>query len=218
MPQKPAALIFDMDGTLLDTEPLYTDATQKVLDPHGATYTLELKQRCIGGDSHNSAKIVIDHFGLELTSSEFLAQREVFLLELFANVPPMPGADEFIIAAAAAGHALGVATSSHQHLADIKLSGRPWATHFSTIVCGDDAELKRGKPAPDIFELCASRMGVVASECIAFEDSPNGVTAANAAGMKVIAINSPYVAPGSLHQAYRAIDHYNELTDLLTQS
>lgn len=212
---KPAALIFDMDGTLLDTEPLYTDATQRVLDPYGATYTMELKRQCIGGDSHKSAEIVIDACGLPMTSDEFLAQREVFLVELFRDAPEMPGAQAFIEALASKGALIGLATSSHRHLVDIKLSHRRWAKHFEVLVCGDDPGLKRGKPAPDIFLLCAQRLGADATQCIAFEDSPNGVTAATAAGMQVVAINSPYVEPGALTGATRAISHYDELADLL---
>ena len=212
---KPAALIFDMDGTLLDTEPLYTDATQKVLDPYGATYTMALKQQCIGGDSHKSAEIVINAFNLPLTTDEFLAARENFLIELFPHAPEMPGAQAFIEALVRKGIALGLATSSHRHLVDVKFSQRDWSKHFDTIVCGDDLDLERGKPAPDIFLLCAKRLGVAAKDCIAFEDSPNGVTAATAAGMQVIAINSPYVEPGALSGAERAISHYEELNDLL---
>ncbi|MFT5560282.1 MAG: HAD superfamily hydrolase (TIGR01509 family) [Candidatus Azotimanducaceae bacterium] len=212
---KPAALIFDMDGTLLDTEPLYTDATQKVLDPYNATYSLALKQQCIGGDSHVSAQIVIDAFNLPLTSEAFLSAREIHLIELFPDAPEMPGASAFIESLAAKGIKLGLATSSHQHLVDVKFSHRSWAKHFSTVTCGDDKELKHGKPAPDIFELCAARLGVAPADCIAFEDSPNGVAAAIAAGMQVIAINSPYVEPGALSDAVRAIDHYAELDDLL---
>lgn len=212
---RPAALIFDMDGTLLDTEPLYTEATQKVLDPYGATYTLELKRRCIGGDSHNSAQIVIDAFELPVTSDVFLKEREVHLMALFPGAPEMPGTGAFIEALAAKGIALGLATSSHRHLVDVKFNHRPWAKHFSVLVCGDDAELNRGKPAPDIFQLCAARLGVSPSDCIAFEDSPNGVTAAIAAGMQVVAINSPYVEPGALSDAVCSIDHYDELGSML---
>lgn len=211
----PAAFIFDMDGTLLDTEPLYTHASQKVLDPFGAIYTPELKQRCIGGDSHTSAQIVIDEFDLPMTSQEYLDKREVYLLELFRTVPEMPGAGDFIKNLHAKAQQIGLATSSHQHLADIKLEQRDWAEHFHQIVCGNDAQLQRGKPEPDIFLLCAERLGVDPAQCIAFEDSPNGVTAALAAGMQVVAIESPYVEPGALGGATTTISHYNQLRDYL---
>ncbi len=209
----PQAFIFDMDGTLLDTEPLYTDASQKVLDAYGFIYTPELKQRCIGGDSHRSAQIVIDEYDLPLTSQEYLDLREVHLLELFRTVPEMPGAGKFIHSINSKAPKVGLATSSHQHLADIKLNNRDWADHFDVIVCGNDAALARGKPEPDIFLLCAERLGVDPAQCIAFEDSPNGVTAALAAGMQVVAIESPYVEPGALDDATLCISHYDELAN-----
>ena len=212
---QPAAFIFDMDGTLLDTEPLYTAASQKVLDPYGVEYTLELKRKCMGGDSRLSAQITIDHYQLPLTAEEYLAKREAFLQELFPTADEMPGAGDFIQSLGRLGIKLGVATSSHQHLYDLKMSKRPWGQHFDVVVCGDDNNLKRGKPAPDIFLLCAEKLGVDASQCLAFEDSPNGVNAAIAAGMQVVAINSPYVKPGELSAAEICIDHYSALADFV---
>jgi pseudouridine-5'-monophosphatase len=214
---KPAALIFDMDGTLLDTEPLYSQASQKVLDLYNVVYTPELKQRCIGGDSHTSAQIVIDEYQLPLTSQEYLEAREVHLLELFRTVPEMPGAGRFIHATGSKGARLGLATSSHQHLVDIKLGQRDWADRFGTVVCGDDQALNNGKPAPDIFLLCAERLQVDPTQCIAFEDSPNGVKAALAAGMQVVAIESPYVEKEALDGASAYIQDYDELSEFVGQ-
>ena len=77
LPMDPAAIIFDLDGTLLDTEPLYTAAAQKVLDPHGHTYTLELKRKVMGGDSTCSAQLTVDEFDLPMTADEFLTAQRV---------------------------------------------------------------------------------------------------------------------------------------------
>ena len=214
---KPWALIFDMDGTLLDTEPLYSTATQRILDPYGAEYTLALKQQCMGGNARRSARIIIDYLGLPLTPEEFLSRRELHLLKLFANTPEVAGAANFIWQVSKSGIPFGVATSSYRHLYRVKLANKPWSNLFHQVVCGDHPNLRQGKPAPDIFLLCAEALGVDPNQCIAFEDSRNGVAAARKAGMQVIAINSPYVEEGALDEAQRIVDHYDELLPLLSR-
>lgn len=211
----PAALIFDLDGTLLDTEPLYTRASQQVLDPYDQFFSPELKKRCIGRDSRQSAQMTIDHANLPLTVDEYLAAREVHLRTLFQNPPEIAYAEHFLNAANQLEIPLGLATSSHQHLCELKLNQKSWASEFEQIICGDHALLARGKPEPDIFLLCASKMSVTPDRCIAFEDSPAGVQAASSAGMKVIAISSPYVDAQDLSDAEVIISGYDELNCLI---
>ncbi|MEX0941136.1 MAG: HAD-IA family hydrolase [Pseudomonadales bacterium] len=211
----PAGLIFDLDGTLLDTEPLYSAASQKVLDEYGETYTPELKRRVMGGDSHTSAQIVIDEFALPLTSDEYLKKREVHLVELFATCPEIKGAGDFINALAESGIPFGLATSSHRHLRDIKLCNKAWGEHFHATVCGDHPGLKHGKPAPDIFLLCAAELDVAPDQCIAFEDSRNGIAAARAANMQVVGLNSPYVEDTDLSDATLIVDSFEALYPFL---
>jgi len=212
---RPSALIFDLDGTLLDTEPLYTTASQRVLDPYDQFFSPELKKMCIGRDSRQSAQITIDHASLPLSVDEYLAEREVHLLSLFENPPEIAFAERFITTAYRAGIPLGLATSSHQHLCSLKLSRKEWASHFEKIICGDNPSLQKGKPEPDIFLLCASEINAAPDQCIAFEDSPAGIQAATSAGMKVIAINSPYVDAEDLQAAELIINGYDELDSLL---
>ena len=212
---RPSALIFDLDGTLLDTEPLYTIASQRVLDPYDQVFSPELKRQCFGRDSRQSAQITIDHANLPLSVDEYLAEREVYLLSLFENPPEIPFAEHFLTAAYEADIPLGLATSSHQHVCSLKLSQKAWASHFAKIICGDHPLLRKGKPEPDIFLLCASEINADPRQCIAFEDSPAGIQAATSAGMKVVGINSPYVDADDLSAAELIIDGYDELTALL---
>ncbi len=211
----PAGVIFDLDGTLLDTEPLYSQATQKLLDPYGHTYSLELKKKVMGGDSRRGAQMTIDEYDLPMSVNEYLADREVYLLELFPASPEMPGASELLTAFRSLHLPIGLATSSHQHLCDIKLKNKSWKSAFTSIVCGDDASVINGKPEPDIFLACAALMGLPAENCIAFEDSPTGIKAARAAGMHVVAVNSPYVELKDLGEADMVIDSFYEILPLI---
>jgi len=213
---KPAAVIFDLDGTLLDTEPLYTEASQKTIAPFGKTFDLSLKKKIMGGDSRVSAQILIDHFDLPLSVDDYIRQREAHLIELFANAQEIQGAGDFVEALYQCKVPQGIATSSHQHLCDMKLGKRPWRNRFARIICGDHPELKRPKPEPDIFLLCAHAMQMDPANCVVFEDSPKGIAAANAAGMTVIAINSPWVDDEDLSEAAMIVDNYVQLLALVS--
>jgi len=208
----PAALVFDLDGTLLDTERFYTEATQRVLDTYGLTYPPELKRKTMGGDAIKGAQTVIGHFDLPITPAEYLKARESHLLPLFAQATEIRGAADFV-RRFAGRIPVGLATSSHRHHYEIKMQHRDWNV-FDTVICGDDAALERGKPEPDIFLLCAQGLGVAPEDCVAFEDSTNGVRAARAAGMRVIAVDSPFRAPGVPDGVEYSISHYGEVRDL----
>ena len=206
------ALIFDLDGTLLDTEPLYTVAAEQVLAEHGhGPFDAGLKRRTMGGNARVSAQMVIDFYSLPLTVDDYLGQRETLLREMFPTAPEIGGAGTFVVAAREAGLRVGLATSSTADMVDLKLSRRTWRDAFEVVVCGDDAELERSKPEPDIFLLCARRLAVDPVTCVAFEDSPNGVRAARAAAMRVVGINSPFVEDGDLAEAHQLIDSYTDL-------
>jgi pseudouridine-5'-monophosphatase len=213
---RPEGIIFDLDGTLLDTEPLYTEATQKVLDPFGHIYSMELKKRCMGGDSRLSAQMTIDEYDLPMSVDEYLSTRNVYLLELFPTSPEIKGAGEFVSALAETQIPFGLATSSHKPLCDIKLSSKDWGSSFHSIVCGDNEAVKKGKPEPDIFLVCADLLDIPAGNCVVFEDSPTGIRAARSAGMRVIGINSQYVDLADLTEAEIIIDSYHELLPLIS--
>ncbi|MEK9823305.1 MAG: HAD-IA family hydrolase [Gammaproteobacteria bacterium] len=198
LPIDPIACVFDLDGTLLDTERLYTEAAQKILDPFGHTYSIELKRKVMGGDSIRSARLTIEEFDLPMTPQQFLDERETYLEALFPVAEEIKGAGDFIRHLTDIGLRQGLATSSHSHLCELKIGHRGWRERFAAVVCGDDAELQNSKPSPDIFLLCAARMGVDPASTVAFEDSRNGIEAARAAGMFVIGIESIYTTPEDL--------------------
>lgn len=176
---------------LLDSEPIYSLATQAVLAPYGKRFDWSLKRELIGRSDIESAELVVTRLELPISAREYLAAYEPQLQQLFERVPAMPGAEALVAALAARAVKLAVGTSSRGHLFRLKSRAHAWFSRFSEVVCGDDPEVTAFKPAPDIFLTAAARLGVPASECVVIEDSPAGVMAARRAGMRVIALPAP---------------------------
>ena len=135
---RPSALIFDLDGTLIDTEPLYSIASQRVLDSFGLVYTEELKKRAMGGDSRKSAQLVIDEYKLPLNSDEYLKRRQIHLDKLFNNIPEVSGAADFLMTVAQRHVSIGLATSSSEQACNSKLADKTWRNLFGARICGDN--------------------------------------------------------------------------------
>ena len=204
-------VIFDLDGTLLDTEPVYTWATRKVLEPFGKDYSWELKQQMMGRDGHESACILIKALEIDLSPEVYLARREPLVEQASRTAPEIAGAADFLRALSDLGLPLALATSSARRLCAIKLSGRPWSSLFRAVVCGDDPTVARPKPAPDIFLEAARRLGANPATTLVFEDSPAGVAAAAAAGMAVVAIADARTDRSKLAPAIQVVADFGGL-------
>ncbi len=188
-------VLFDLDGVLLDTERLYTEATQAVVGRYGKTYTWAIKRDAMGRDAHVSARIVLERLGIPLSSDAFLAERNAILEGLAAQCRALDGAEAFVRLLVAKGVPVAVATSSDRRLYELKVRPHPWFDLFGAVVCGDDPRVLAKKPAPDIFLVAAKDLGAEPGRCLVFEDSLAGVEAALAAGMRVIALPDPAAGP-----------------------
>ena len=211
LPFKFSTAIFDLDGTLVDTEPFYSEATQVVLEPYGKKFTNDFKRKIMGGDALTSASMTVKEFDLEMTPQEFLESREAHLRVLFPKAIEIQGASEYLWKLKEAGIRMGLATSSSKALCGIKIGHRIWSDIFECKVHGDDSELLKSKPAPDIFILCAQRMDVDPKDVIVFEDSKNGIEAAKGAGMTVVGIRNEFMSDADLKNADFLVDNYTDI-------
>jgi len=185
-------VLYDMDGLLLDTEPFYTEVTQTIVGRYGRTFDWSVKSRMIGKKAADSARILVDALQLPITAEDYLRERESMLATLFPAAQALPGARRLTMHLARHGVPQAVASSSHRRDFELKITQhREWFACFQCVVLGDDPEVKRGKPAPDIFLTAAARIGAMPSQCLVIEDAPSGVEAARAAGMSVVAVPNP---------------------------
>lgn len=206
------AVLFDMDGVLLDTEPLYTEATKRVLGDAADRYDFRLKERLMGRAPLEAARLLVEALALDMTPAEYNERKRPILLELFRTSRPLVGAPELVEWLHVRGLPMAVATSSDRGYFSAKTSHHAFMSRFSAVVCGSDPEVGRHKPAPDIFLEAARRLAVPPSRCLVFEDSPAGVAAARSAGARrVVAIVDPRADRSLVSTADRVIGRYDEL-------
>jgi len=204
-------VIFDLDGVLLDSEPLYTEATNRVVLPYGKVFDWSIKGDIIGKSPLEGARHLVRSLELPLSPEEYLKLRRPLIEALFPNVTEIRGARRFVETLCARGVPVAVATSSERALYQLKVTRHDWFSLFSVIVCGDDPRIRALKPAPDVFLITASDLKVRPERCLVFEDSLAGVDAARAAGMQVIALPDPAMDRSRYVDADLVIGGYDEL-------
>ncbi len=183
---RPGAVVFDMDGLMLDSERLDRDIWRALLDRRGYEFPDALHAALVGRREADSAASFSAHYGESFPLAQLRAEARAAWHEHLATatVPHKDGLAELLDHLAAARLPVAIASSTGRSRALAKLG--PLATRFDALAFGD--EVRAGKPAPDVFLLAAERLQVAPATCLALEDSPAGVAAAEAAGMTVIMI------------------------------
>ena len=186
------AILYDMDGLLLDTENFYTDVTQRIVSRYGKNFDWSIKSQMLGRPALESARTLVRVLELPIRPEDYLTERKALLNQRFPEAEAMLGAIELTQRMKLAGVPQAVATSSTEEAYTLKTTKyQKWFAEFDAIVTGDHPDIQNGKPAPDIFLVAARKLGVAPNECLVFEDAPAGVEAARAAGMSVVVVPDP---------------------------
>ncbi len=204
------AVIFDMDGTLIDSEHLTVEVVQAMLSEHGLpTEVDETRLQGVTWDQI-AADLVAEHPTLAPVCTGDVLHRRCHARWLGVPPPPMPGVEQAIAAAAAAGLPVAIATSSNAEAVSALRSRPGWGDLFDVEVTADD--ISRSKPDPEIFLLAAERLDVAPARCLVFEDSLAGLRAAGAAGMWRVAVVLRSADPNQARRlADRSIADYRDL-------
>lgn len=195
------ALIWDLDGVLVDSEPLLFEAERLALADHGAELTPEHKAPFIGMGGLEVVQALMDLFDIEADVADVAAAKLRHYLELAETVPGFAPTIELARAVHADGIPMAIASGSSPEGIAAALRAIGLTDAFTEVV--STQHVSRGKPAPDVFLLAAERLGVAPADCLVVEDSVHGVEAAHAAGMRCIAIPS---SPEPLPTGYATAD------------
>jgi len=182
------AIIFDLDGTLIDSMQLWRRVDGEFLNKRGIQVPGDLFDHLPAGNSFiQTAQYFIDRFGLSDSVESVMAEWTDMVRWHYANdVSLKPGAAQLLSSISASGIRIGLGTSNSFELAKIVLSANQLWDYFHSHITGDMH--LRGKPFPDIYLRCAEALGVAADQCLAVEDTLSGVMAARTAGMRTYAI------------------------------
>ncbi|MGW4327003.1 HAD family hydrolase [Nocardia sp. NPDC004573] len=199
-----AGVLWDMDGTLLDSEKLWDVAVRELAREHGHEMTDAIRHALIGASGPNALRIMFTGLGIEPTpaslraAGEFLERRVTELMT--GPIPWRPGAKDALAMVRAAGLSSALVTNTKRSLTEFGLDtlGRDF---FDVSVCGD--EVAHGKPEPDVYLRAAELLGLAPEHCVAVEDSPTGARAAQAAGCALVVVPCEIPVPDAPGRVFR---------------
>jgi beta-phosphoglucomutase family hydrolase len=207
------AIIYDVDGTMIDSEPLHVAAWDKALQSYGkclADLSQEFQATMAGKKPIAIAEGMVAELGLSATPVELLAKKTaLFMASVTTDLHGMPGVVESIKRFRAQGLPLGIGTSLDRNYINLVLNKLEVKNYFDVVVTGD--EIKNGKPHPDTFLTVVRKLGLAPQECLVLEDAKSGIQSAKAAGCYCIAIKNPNALPQDTSEANLTVDSLNEI-------
>ena len=220
VPRKPIlGVALDMDGLLFDTEKIYWEVGETVLQRRGLRFCTELQQRMMGRVGVSAVQQMIDFHKLDDLPEALLAEsEEVYGSLLGEQLRPMPGLDEWISLLQSRQIPFGLSTSSHRRWVDVIFADIDWRESLAFTLTGDD--VVNGKPHPEMYLKAANQFGIDPDQMLVLEDSGNGCAAAVAAGAQTVAIPNEHTKSQDFSGAVLIADSLTDprLWDLLSKS
>ena len=208
------AAIFDLDGTIADSMWMWRDIDIEYLKRHGLRYEEGLQQAIEGLSFHETAIYFKEHFGIHESLTEIQNEWNDMAMEYYrTKVSVKPGVLEYLASLRERGVKTGIATSNSWPLLDAVLDATGLREYMDSIHSA--CEIKRGKPAPDIYLLVAKDLGVDPSECMVFEDIIAGIEAGHNAGMRVCSVYDVHSEEQMVEIIARSEYHIRSFTELL---
>ena len=182
----PAAVIFDLDGVLIDSEAVWDEARRELAERSGGTWRDDAQRAMMGMSSPEWSRYMRDELGVPMAPDAISVAVVASLEDRYRErLPLIPGAREAVLRLHGRSP-LGLASSANRSIIELVLREAGLTDHFAATVSSE--EVARGKPAPDVYLEAARRLGSEPARCVAIEDSSNGLRAAAAAGMRLVAI------------------------------
>jgi HAD superfamily hydrolase (TIGR01509 family) len=206
-----AAVVFDLDGVLIDSEQVWDEVRRDLVLERGGRWAPDSQTVMMGMSTPEWASYLVS-LGIGMTPEEVVAAVLRRVSARYGDAPPLLDGATDVVRALAGRWPLGLASSSPRSLIELVLDRTGLAPAFAAVVSSE--EVPRGKPAPDVYLEAARRLRVPARRCVAVEDSANGIRAAAAAEMRVVAVPNPHYRPGedALGLAALLVDRISQLT------
>src|SRR3990170_8594392 len=205
------AVIFDMDGVMIDSEPLWEKAERILLARRGIDYNPTYRDKIVGLNQKDSGRLLKETFNLPETIEELLAERINLIVRIYEEeLELIPSLKTILKELKKSGFLLALASSSPLRVINLVLNRFSLNQFFSVVVSGESVEF--GKPHPDIYLSTARKLGVEPRECVVIEDSINGVKSAKSAGMLCIAIPDKRLNQKEFQLADLVIDRLDKIS------
>jgi HAD superfamily hydrolase (TIGR01509 family) len=209
-----AGVIFDMDGVLVDSEPLHHEAVNQILADEGASIDEEFYKQYIGTTLEFTWTDLKRQCSLRRPYSYYARRYDEVILEIYRlRSMPTPGARELLDALVDRPVKLALASSSHRSWVDTCLEALSFTPYFQVSVTGD--EVTKGKPDPEIYLATVDKLGLAPGQCLVIEDAPHGVLAAKSAGVLAVAVDTEYTRDLEIPDADLRLHDLLEVRDAL---